>query len=126
MQLLAQDVADVVRALEELMFARKRDREELSTFGVMLAGFAGACGPDPSSPSSATRAMLEDLLVKTQVAREFVRAEAARHADQGDGAEDLAALELVALIEAIGVRLSALPAAANGDRQRELPALLLC
>lgn len=120
MRPLADDVADAVLALEELMFACKRDRPAVLTFTVMLAGFERARGV-LDSPAQPSREMLEDLLVKTQDALGLVRAESARNPQSSN----LASLELEALIEAVGARLSTMPASADAGAQRELPALLL-
>lgn len=89
---------------------------------AMLCGFEKA-RTILASNDAPTRALLEDLLAKTQAALALVRAEGARDPRRAHHAQ----LELVALIEALGQRLSALPVldTASMDRVVRTPALLL-
>lgn len=119
MRSLADDVADAARALDDVIAARthKAVRSELLLARVRLrdeqARLALSRG---SSPDAA----LVTLLSHTQAALAFVRraAESHTHPQLLDTAE----LELVALIEAIGIRMCPLPPASF----RRQPALLLC
>lgn len=104
MRLLADDVADVVDALEALLFAGKRKRHEVPPFIVMIDGFESARAT-LVSVAAPSRSMLEDLLAKTQAALRFVYNESAPDPQ----ITKRAALELAALIEALGQRLSDLP-----------------